>query len=101
MPFWNLSNSIDISAQNSISRSVSLFPVTMPLTTKRSGRPSRSASTKTQPQDHDVSQTPASFETRSKRSPPRLRKREEPRDSAVSRRQTSGRPSEYGNGGMG
>ena len=68
MPFSNFLNSTDIRFQKSISRSVSFLPVTMPLTTKRSGRPSRSASTKTHPHDQEVSQTSATSDVRSKRS---------------------------------
>ena len=94
MPFSNFRNSTDIRFQKSISRSVSFFPVTMPLTTKRSARPSRSASMKTEPQDQEVSQTSASSAVFANRFPPRLRKREEPRDRAVRRRQTNGRPRE-------
>src|SRR6266571_1318997 len=101
MPFSNFLYSADIRFQKSISCSAGLFPVTMPLTTKRSGRPSRSASIQTHPQDQEVSQTPASSEIRSNRPSPVERKSDEPRESSFRRRHTSGRPSEYGNAGMG
>src|SRR5262249_47806768 len=101
VPFSNFMNSLDMRFQKSISRSFSFLPVTIPLTTKRSGRPSRSASRNTQPHDQDVSQTSASSEVRSKVPSPRERKSEEPRESSFSRLQMIGRKSPYGAGGIG
>src|SRR6516165_4845066 len=101
MPFSKFRYSADMVFQKSISRSRAFLPVTIPLTTKMSARPSRSASTNTQPQDQEVSQTSASSDTRSKEPSPFARNSDEPRERAWRRRQTRGRPSEYGNSGIG